>query len=818
MAEVDFYLYDITYRVEGEKPVIEMYGRTDKGQQICLINDSFRPYFYAEPEKGSIAKLIEQIKGLSAEGRVMGRVVDVTAEKKKRNKEEIDVLRIEVNLPFAVPLIKEKVERLEGIRGVYEYDILFSRRYLIDHRIIPLKKVRAQAEFFNSKKRVLTARASTIEATEEDSLPPPRILSLDIETYNPEGKAINTAHPILMIALSGEGYDKVLTWKNIEGYQDYVEVVSDEAEMLTRFKEEVEKYKPDILSGYYSDGFDLPYIKERARINKVRLNIGLDNSEIAIQGRGKSALIRGITHIDVLRFVKNYLARTMDTDSYDLSSVAKELIGEKKDDVDIEKLYEAWDKGSSKLADFAKYNLKDAKITHILTKRILPNLIEMVKMVGMPLFDINRMGFSRLVEWFLIRNAYLNGYLCPNKPSHTETRERLSETYTGGFVYEPTPGLYNKIAVFDYRSLYPSIIVSHNISPDTLNCDCCRGEADPVPFDDKERKVWFCKKKKGFIPGLLEDIINRRVRIKEILKARDPEDKENFLIKARANSLKILANSFYGYYGFYAARWYCMECARSVTAYGRHYIKAVIKEAEEKGFRVLYSDTDSVFLLLGEKEEDEARRFIREINMKLPGMMELDYQGYYKAGVFVSTKSSSSGAKKKYALLKENNELIIRGFESIRRNWSLIGKEVQEKVLRMVLSNQKEEALNYVKDVIKMVRSGKMSINKMVITTQLQKDPEMYDSKMPHVAVAMRMKQKGMAVGHGTMIKFVITSGKEKLRDRARMVEEAENYDPDYYINNQILPSVTRIFEAVGMNMEELEEDKKQSDLKRFFG
>ena len=306
------------------------------------------------------------------------------------------------------------------------------------------------------------------------------------------------------------------------------------------------------------------------------------------------------------------------------------------------------------------------------------------------------------------------------------------------------------------------------------------------------------------------------MRVKEILRT----DESNVMLKARENGLKLLANSFYGYLGFAVARWYSLESARSVTAYGRYYIKKVISEAQAYKLRVIYSDTDSVFLTLDGKTKEEVMKFAEKVNLSLPGLMELEYEGLYPRGIFVSAKEGSYGAKKKYALLSEDGVIKIRGFETVRRNWSVIAKEVQEKVLEIILTkNDQQEAFAYVKNIIHDLRDNKIPLDKVIMYTQLQKDIGDYDSIAPHVAVAKKMQQKSILVGPGSMIKFIVTKGNGTIGERAKLVDEVKqnDYDPDYYVNNQIIPSVDKIFDILGYSKEELLESKDQSKLGEFY-
>jgi DNA polymerase Pol2 len=513
----------------------------------------------------------------------------------------------------------------------------------------------------------------------------------------------------------------------------------------------------------------------------------------------------------VLKFVRNVLRTALKTTTYELDAVAEELLGEKKVDVDIENLAEAWDTGNG-LDKFCEYNLQDAKITYELCIKLFPNMVELIKLIGLPLVDINRMGLSQLVEWFLMKRAQEFNEVAPNKPKFSAVEARRSERYEGAFVYEPKAGLYKDLVVFDFRSLYPTIIASHNISAGTLNCDCCK-DTEFAPVEG--RKFYFCKKKKGFIPSVIKDLITRRVRVKEIMK----EGKgDNALLYARQMSLKLLANSFYGYLGFFGARWYSVESAMSVTAYARHYITTTIDKVKKAGFNVIYSDTDSVFLTLNNKTIKDAKDFVAEENKNLPELMELEYEGSYPAGIFVSVKAQEVGAKKKYALLSDKGKIIIKGFETVRRNWSAVAKDLQKKVLGLILSDRAEEAVSHVRGIIDDLHKHLIPLHDVTISTQLTKPIESYENVSPHVFVAQRMKNKGIPVGPGSIIEFVITKGKGKIRDKAKLISECseKDYDSEYYINNQIIPAVGRILEVLGYSEDDLINKGSQKTLGHF--
>jgi len=817
MTTVQFYPLDIIYKVLNDKPVIYLFGRAVDKQQVCVIDDSFESYFWVIPQK-DYPSLIESILNLKVESKNgVASVTRVEETFKKYLGKDVKVLKVYTPLPWMVPVVSFEVKNLNGVLSLHEYDIPFVRRYLIDRNIIPLTLTEAEGIIVNQGIKVITLKADTVKNVSQDTNSELKILAFDIETYNPQGKSVlPDVHPIVMISFYGKDFKKVITWKRFDNELSYLEVLSSEAEMIARFKEIVEQFRPDILAGYFSDGFDFPYIIKRAEKYKISLDLGLDASEVKLKKEGNTSVqITGFVHLDICRFIQRALRQTLETDTFSLDEVAYELLGEKKLKVDLNRLAPAWDESSPELECFASYNLHDSRLTYHVVEKLFPNIEEFVKLIGLLLFDINGMSFSKLVEWFILKQAVEFNEIAPNVPSYNELRDRKNMRFKGAFVFQPKPGFYKDIVVYDFRSLYPSIIISHNLGPESVNCSCCKDNL--VPIDDV--KLWFCKNKKGFIPTILKNIVTRRLRVKEILKTTD-DPSQKVLLKARSEALKLLSNSFYGYLGFFGARWYSAESARSTTAYARHYIKDVISKAEKAGFDVIYSDTDSVFLTLGNKSKEDSKAFAKNINDNLPELMELEFEGYYPSGIFVSAKLSDTGAKKKYALLDDKGGMKIRGFEVIRRNSSQIAKDVQQSVLNIILKEDDvDKAFNYVKNVISELRKKVIDVSDVVISTQLQKPISEYESIGPHVAVAKRMHDKGYDVRPGTFIRYVIVEGKGVFRDRARFPDEiAHNeYDSDYYINNQVMPAVERIFNVLGVDIKELLLNKEQSKLSSFF-
>lgn len=799
--KIEFFPIDLDY--DSKENAVKIFGRTKDGKKITVLDGSVKPYFWVLPKKDAkkIKKQIEKTKYKTEDKPI--KVLKAEVKNVKYFDNPIKAVKLVLEKPNDKRMILDMISGIKNIDSRKEVDIPLKKRYWIEKGVTPLMLCEVEGE---EKKGVIKAKKITAK---KESYDEPRILAFDIETYAPIGRySIETKDPIMTIAVYGKDLKKVITWKKFYTENESITFKENEGEMIKEFIKTVDDYNPDYLAGYFSDSFDMPYIKTRAEKNRVNFQI---SGEKVIFRRGV-AKTKGIIHLDIFNFIKNIMGYSLKTENYDLDSVAKELVGEGKIEMDFIKAFLAWDSRSSDFENFCEYNLNDAEITYKVAKKIMPNINELTKVIGQPATDIVRMSYGQMVEWYLIRKAHQYKEICPNRPGTGTIAERRMGTYKGGFVYEPKPGLYENLAVMDFKGLYPSIIATHNISAITYSKENVGVKTPPIETDAGKKVCYFFKRKEGFITKAIKELIEKRNEVKKEL----GENKKDSALIARSYALKTVANASYGYMGFFAARWYSREAAEAVTAYGRKYIKDTIEEAK-KEFEVVYGDTDSLTLLLGKKTKEDTKNFLKKINDKLPGYMELELEGFFPRGIFVMKKGEETGAKKKYALLNEEGEIVVKGFETIRRDWSKLAKNVQRKVLNIILKeNSPKKALTYVQEVINQIRKKKFGIEDMIIQTTMQRPLDTYQQIGPHVAVAKRMLQQGMFVTTGSTIKYVITEGKGQIRDKARIPQEAEDYDAEYYVNNQIIPAVGRIFEVLGYKKEDLIKQKEQKTLGDF--
>ncbi|MGF7117201.1 DNA polymerase domain-containing protein [Methanobacterium oryzae] len=586
-----FILLDIDYVSENGLPVVRLFGKErgeDEGRSIIALDRHFRPYIYVIPH-GDMEKCIRQIKTLEID------------EVRKVQKKDIgipkEMLEVVLFHPQDVPKLREKILDLTEVKEIREHDIPFYRRYLIDNALFPMAEVEVKGKCKTQKSGPgISSTDENLCIFEIEGKPEPQdgeiphinVMSFDIEVRNPKGMPVADRDEIIMISMASNfGLSKVLSTKTAP--MDYIETLKNEKEMIKRFVEIINTENPDVILGYSSDNFDFPYINDRAKKLGVSLNIGLDGSGLKFLRRGyvSAAVIRGRIHVDLYPIMRRHLT----LDRYTLERVYKELFDEEKEDIEGDEIWKYWDAGGEKLEELFEYSMDDAIAAYKVGEKMLPINRELTRIIGQPLSDISRMASGQMVEWFLIRKAYEVDEIIPNKPSQYEYSKRRGLTYVGGYVKDPVKGLHENIVAFDFKSLYPSIIISKNISPDTL----IKGETDEEYHTAPEVPHKFRKAPKGFIPSIIGELLKERVKIKDIMKKTAKDSVEYRIFNVQQEALKTLANSMYGVYGYARFRWYSRECADAVTAWGRDYIKNTMKEAEKYGFKAIYADTDGFY-------------------------------------------------------------------------------------------------------------------------------------------------------------------------------------------------------------------------------
>ncbi|MCZ7401890.1 MAG: DNA-directed DNA polymerase [Candidatus Methanoperedens sp.] len=854
---MNFQILDADYTYSDNKPVVRLYGRDGSGTSVCCTVPDFEPYFYAKapPEMAGILqeKFKEHIKKIEPVSRF---------EPIGYFRNQTSMLKITLFDPKGVPVIRDEVRKM--VDEIYETDILFRNRYMVDNGLGGMGWANVEPEGTQTGNEVL----STVKITSKKIVPvdilknaPLRHLAFDIECLPLNGAMpVPETSPIILLSLAfapefNGRKTTVLVGKNttIEGD---VESCGSEEGMLRRFFEIIKDFDPDILVGYNSNSFDIPYIVDRVNIlNKKGARIypiaGRDGRTLYYRkiGNVTRVSVMGRIAVDVLPLLR----KEFSLKQYTLRNSAKELLGTEKLDIPILEMEDYWKDNGEKLSKFIEYARRDSELAllFLLKLRLIDKYIALARVSGTLLQDILDGGQTQMVENLILREYMKNDRVLPARPTGEVSGERYDEgeELAGAEVLPPKKGLLENIVILDYKSLYPTIMMAHNLCYTTEVV----GEMPEDVIKAPNGGVFVSKDiVKGIVPSLLEDLLDRRQQTRAKMKTADEDEKR--VLDATQLALKILLNSFYGYSGYTRARLYSLTLAGAVTSLGRENIlrtkdmiendiieiilkdeKAVRKEegngGKHIGLSVVYGDTDSVFVHLIDKDLtfDEAQlvgnSIANTVTESLVKPMELVFDSFAKRAIFL--------AKKRYALLVQektaqgiNEKIKVKGMETVRRDWCEITTKTIEKVLELVLKEAKvDDAVLLVKNTIngiKTIDANSAMFDDLILTRQYTKKVESYKNKQPHITVIEKLQKRGIISNVGDRIPFVIIAGNAMFVERAEDPEYAKKknlpIDVDYYINKQILPPVERILSDFGVTREMLRgmgERKVQAETKQ---
>ena len=855
---MNFQILDADYTYSDGKPVVRLYGRDGSGNSVCCSVPDFEPYFYAKADPEITETLKEKFNEHIKKIEPVQMFEPVGYFKNKTS-----MLKITLFDPKDVPIIRDDVKKM--VDDVYETDILFRNRFMVDKGLGGMGWVKTLDEGKRTGNDVISSiqiTSSKVEPLDILKNAPLRHLAFDIECLPLNGAMpVPEKSPIVLISLAFSpgfnGKDTIVLVGKRTGIVGDVESCGSEETMLRRFFEIIREYDPDILLGYNSNGFDVPYIIERIKtLNKRGAGIdplmGRDGKSVYYKrfGNNTRVSVRGRITVDVLPLIR----KEFSLKQYTLKNASKELLGLEKLDVPVLEMESYWKDDGEKLSKFIEYARRDSELAlaFLLKLRLIDKYIALARVSGTLLQDILDGGQTQMVENLILREYMKHTRVLPARPTGEMSDERFDEgeELAGAEVLPPKKGLIENIVILDYKSLYPTIMMAHNLCYTTEVV----GERPDDVFVAPTGGVFVSKDVvKGIVPSILEELLNRRQSTRAKMKTANEE--EYRVLDATQLALKILLNSFYGYSGYARARLYSITLASAVTSVGRENILRTKKLIEEDikevilkdgrafkkdevvgkriGLSVVYGDTDSVFVHLIDKELtfDEAQlvgnSIANTVTDSLVKPMELVFDSFARRAIFI--------AKKRYALLiwektaaGMKEKIKVKGMETVRRDWCELTTKTVEKVLELVLKEAKvDDAVELVKDTINRIRSMEASkdiemFDDLILTRQYTKKAESYRNRQPHITVVDKLKGRGIIANVGDRIPFVILAGKGLFVERAEDPEYAKEkklpLDVDYYVNKQILPPVERILSDFGVTGEMLRwmgESKVQTETKQ---
>ena len=624
-----------------------------------------------------------------------------------------------------------------------------------------------------------------------DYTPSLKWISLDIETHDLRGKlysiAISTenSHQIFMVQHPSQS----LPTKPNEALA--INWCSDETAALEACFSWIKQYDPDIILGWNVIGFDLAFLKWKCQQLNLPFALGRGDETATIleaQNAGQVAVARIPGRI-VLDGIASLKGAFWNFDHYALGNVAQQMLGEDKlISSESNKLDEIRRQYLEDPEALAAYNLQDCQlVARIFAKADLINFsLERARMTGLA---VDRQGGSSAAfDNLYLPKLHRQGYVAPDIGSLL-----TNASSPGGYVMDSTPGIYNNVLVLDFKSLYPSIIRTFKIDPLGLAAGLSKASADTIPgFLDAH-----FSRDQHILPGLVAELWHNRDIAKQHKDA------------PLSHAIKIIMNSFYGVLGSSGCRFFNPQLASSITMRGHEIIQETADFIADKGYSVIYGDTDSVFVHLNnEANEAEANRIgqslAAELNrywqdklqqrFKLESCLEIEFETHYIRFLMPTIRGSEAGSKKRYAgVVRKNGETVtvFKGLETVRSDWTQLAKTFQQELYRRVFHN--ETYADYVREVSENLTKGEYD-DQLTYTKRLRRPLASYVSTQPpQVKAARKMKNPGRR------IQYVITlNGPEPL--------EKLTAQPDYqhYQDKQLQPVADSILYFLDTSFERL--------------
>ena len=769
-----FWLLDLNHETYEGKSSIWLWCITHEGKRVLIVDDNYRAYFYLLPRRDQDPEELK--KTLEAE-RPHPSIESATIEKKKLLAEERVVLRVFCKDPEFLERAARDTLKKTGAEGTYEEKLRLAIKYQYDYGIKPCQwyEVDTAASSIDAREfsvhETLTAKEHPHPIAKEE---PPRLdlFSFSLLSVSKTGAPSPIRDPI-----------QIISWRTNKNTNDAILTRADsDQDTIQRFGEDISKTNPDFVLSFEGNSIDWPYLVKRANKTKTPLKVGRDEGPPHQSLYGHYSLI-GRANVDLLNFADDLYDVKIKT----VENVAKylEIHPTKEKPIDETVYFDYWSKPDQRKILVQQVEEQSETILKI-GQEAIDYVIQISALSGLPPDQVIAAAVGFRVDNYLMMETHNLGQLIPSRT------EQPIIPYKGAIVLEPKVGLHDDVASLDFSSMYPSLMIKYNISPDALVTG--KEKSDDL-FEVPEVKHRFRKSPSGFYRIVLTKLIEARKATKTELKRTTKFDPRYPLLKAREKAVKVMTNAVYGYAGWAGARWYSREVAESAAALGRETINRAILLAKRLGLTVFYGDTDSVFVNYDEKL---VRKFQAEIDHELG--LEINLSEVYKRILFTE-------AKKKYAGLRIDGEIDVVGLEAVRGDWSNLAREVQNNVLRMVLEDANpSRATAYVQDLTANLKSKKLPLSSFIIWKTLTKPVGAYEVNAPHVEVAKKMAKDGWPVTAGDKVGLVITKRPGKLFQKAEphYKETIEDLDYDYYVRNQIVPAAARILEILRVSEDKL--------------
>ena len=833
-------LISATYNIQKHAAILKFYEPVSQRIFLWADKSGHKPYCYSKLSPDEIPTEISERDDVIEIKQV--KLLDILHDK------PIDVSKILVQDPLAIGGTQTS-KSIRNLIDTWESDIKYYESYLYDSSLIVGKYYKIENDTVVpydleiSDETKLSLKSMLLDKQSDTNLPDPKQfdehvsqwanllnqpipkikrISLDIEVESEIGRipdpkiaekritavgfeGSDGLKQVFVLRKSGieEGVNELLPGVKIVFYEE-----TKEKEMILDTFELMKKYP--LLITYNGDGFDLPYLYNRAS------RLGIDRQKNPLYMMRDSATLTDGVHLDLYRTMSNrafqIYAFGQKYSDFSLNSVSKGLLGEEKIDYGVEL-------NDLTLYQTGKYCQNDARLTYNLTafnNDLLMNLLIVISRIArMPIDDISRMGVSQWIRSLLYYEHRQNGILIPrrqeldNRSSNVVNEAIIKDKkFRGGLVVEPVEGIHFDVTVMDFASLYPSIIKVKNLSYETVRCshDACKKNTIP------QTNHWVCTKKNGLTSVLIGSLRDLRVNYYKNMAKKDTltvEEKQLFTVVSQA--LKVILNASYGVMGAEIFPLYFLPAAEATTATGRHIIMDTINKCKESGIDVLYGDTDSLFV------KKPTSKQIEDIitKAKMDHNVELEIEKEYRYVVL-------SGRKKNYLGVTKNGKVDVKGLTGKKSHTPPFIKTLFYELLDILseikTAEEFKRAKNKISDKItecaRKVQAKEIPLQDLAFNVMISKAPRDYTKTVPQHIRAAKQLESIREIKKGDIISYVKILNKPGVRP----IEMARKSEIDTSKYMEFMEStLDQLTSSMDLDFDTILGKPKQTGLEQFF-
>ena len=810
------------YASVGDSTVMELWARARSSESVLLRVHGVKPWFEITPNgrwDESRDVDLDQVSSLEE-------VVAIEGPEMKWTDLGIKpVWKVFVGQPFMVPKTRQE---LAGSWTILSGDIPFVNRFFLDGDLS--MHVSVEGEVVESDHPVDICLELTMgDARHCEPFPAPfKIFSFDLET--------SIAHDTILCAAAV--IEDMGTGERTRHTFD-----GDEESILRELTQLVRSNDPDIITGYNIDNFDMGRISDRANLLSKRdkslkiATMGWGRVSTSEEGRRRDTLyptrgtarawnLGGRCVMDAWWQARQALRPQRETLKFVSNLLFPDDEEMQKMDVDASKMDEEW---AARPDVVVEYCLRDAELPLDIMHKIQAfRRKEAVAAVAKVPLDTSANGTtSQLIDSLVIRMADRTAIGVPL----TGSADKKESQIEGGYVHDVEAGLHRWVAILDFKSMYPSIMIGKNICY-TTRID--ESSTDQPDADEQEYESPTGAKfrnesgRRGMVPTLLEDLMAQRDVHKAGMREAEDESTQSYHDQMQY-AVKILMNSFYGVFasGFY--RFTHRQLGESITAWARQNIKSIIQKLGDEGQHVVYSDTDSIFVKTPvEGVENPYDTMIEFGHSTAQRFSEASAELEFETGLSVFF---SHGAKKRYVgqVVWPKEKMMIKGYETQRSDSFRYLTDGLKQMFRYVLDDDSEAAINLAIDTISAAKNGEVPVRDLIMSKSCKgrwdkkraqwdftKDYANPDS-MIQVNAAKALIEKGLPFTPGMKVSYIVTNARNRPMQIQPWLEEdpVTEYDGQYYAD-RLATAFGRITEAFGWSAKELLSGNRQTSLFSF--